>query len=290
MIKNIKNNSFVFDKNSPTIFFSVIICCYNSENFLEDTINSIISQTYSNWEIIIVDDGSIDNTKKIIDKFINNNTPIKYYYQKNKGFAQARNRGIELCKYDWIVIIDHDDICDRERLKNQLKDIKNHSNCKLFFGDATYFDKNNQFSKFKNLKLKDNYSPCDLDLSKEKSFNYLIKYGCFIVSSTVTFDKNVIRSIGNFNTNYKFVPDYDFFLRISKKFDIYCSNKIISKWRMHQNQSTSKNIMLYHKELNRLLFVLLIFQNMNIGLKFIIVYKLIKNLIKISILKITNVK
>ena len=82
------------------------------------------------------------------------------------GFQFDIPKALELSNTKWIVIIDHDDICDEDRLTNQLKDIKYNSNCKLFFGDAIYFDNNNQFSKFKNLQLKDTITE-KLDLEKD---------------------------------------------------------------------------------------------------------------------------
>ena len=83
------------------------MCCYNSEKYIEETLNSILSQTYKEWELIIVDDGSTDNTSIIIKNYINdnNNNNIKYFYQENKGFASARNLAVQNSNREWIVII-----------------------------------------------------------------------------------------------------------------------------------------------------------------------------------------
>ena len=71
------------------ITFSFMICCYNSEKYLDNTIKSIIYQTYKHWEIVAINDGSTDNTKQIIMDYINQGYPIKYFEQENKGFAAA---------------------------------------------------------------------------------------------------------------------------------------------------------------------------------------------------------
>ena len=270
------------------IFFSIIICCYNSEEFIEETINSIINQTYKNWEIVIIDDGSFDTTRKIIQKYIEKKIPINYYYQENNGYASARNKGLELSQYDWIVLIDHDDICIKERLEIQNKNIIENPSCTLFFGDALYFDKIKTFSKFENLKDKDNLQPYKLDLNKSNALKNLIIHGCFIVSSTVTFNKSVISQIGKFNTNLKINSDFDFFLRLSNEFNIYCSNKIISKWRIHEKQTTSTKILLYYKELSQIFLNLIYNKDLNYKLKMIIFYKLLKNYCKIVILILKN--
>ena len=125
------------------INLSFNICCYNSEKFIRETLDSIINQTYENWEIVIVDDGSTDNTSKIIHEYIKKGVLINYYKQENKGFGNARNKAIELSKNDWIVIIDHDDICEKDRLLKHLHQIQDNPNCKLFFGDTVHFDINN---------------------------------------------------------------------------------------------------------------------------------------------------
>lgn len=272
------------------IKFSIIICCYNSEKYIEETINSIINQTYKNWEIVIIDDGSSDGTRKIIQKYIEKKLPINYFFQENKGFASARNKGIELCKNEWIALIDHDDICVEERLENQKNEIIDNPFCSLFFGDALYFNNSSQFSKFKNLEKKDNFKPYKIDLSKINARNNLIIHGCFIVSSTVVFHKNTLIEIGKFNTKYKIVSDYDFFLRLSKKYNFYCSKKIISKWRIHQNQTTNKKILMYYSELSNILVNLLYSEDVKFKLKMIIFYKLLKNYCKTISIIIKSVK
>ncbi|SVC31736.1 uncharacterized protein METZ01_LOCUS284590, partial [marine metagenome] len=73
-----------------------MICCYNSEKYICETIDSVIDQTYNNWEIIIINDGSTDKTEDLIFTYKQNNIPITYYKQNNKGFASARNKALEL--------------------------------------------------------------------------------------------------------------------------------------------------------------------------------------------------
>ena len=231
-MNNITNN--IIDLN-----FSFIICCYNSEKYLSKTIDSIIDQDYNKWKIVIVNDGSTDNTEDIINDYIKKGIDIKYTYQKNKGYAEARNTAIKISKYEWITIIDHDDICMPMRLSIHRNEILNNKKCKLFFGNAIYF-KNEQdiTSRFSLSKERYNFNPINLNLKKIKSTENLLKHGCFIVSSTVTFNKECALKIGGFSNKYKYIADYDFFTKFSMNYDIYCSNNIISKWRIHQNQAS----------------------------------------------------
>jgi glycosyltransferase involved in cell wall biosynthesis len=260
-----------------SIFISVIICCYNSEKYIIETLKSVINQTYNKYEIIIVDDGSQDNTSKLINKFILDNLKIKIKIisQKNSGLPTARNKAIANAKYDFIAILDHDDLWDSNKLYEQVKQINENKNCVLFFSDFKYLNfKSTMTSRFQTAKEKDNYDPSYLNLNKERGFIHLSLLGCFIGSSTVIFNKNILNDIGNFNTDYKFLADYIFFLDVSRKFDIYCSKLKLSSWRYHDDNATIKLNKKYIKEMN-ILFIHLLkdkafskYQKLKILLKF----------------------
>lgn len=101
---------------------SIIIPVYNDEKYLNDTINTVLNQTYKNWELILVDDCSVDGSKKIIDKYLKKDQRIKYYKQsKNGGPALARNKGIELAKGKYLCFLDSDDLWDNYKLQIQEK-------------------------------------------------------------------------------------------------------------------------------------------------------------------------
>ena len=97
---------------------SVILCSYNSEKFIYETLLSIKYQTYKNYEIVIVDDGSKDQTVLLINNFIKENTNIniKFVKQQNKGLSKARNVAIENCSFNLVAIIDHDDLWHEDKL------------------------------------------------------------------------------------------------------------------------------------------------------------------------------
>ena len=127
------------DKNF-NFFFSIMICSYNSEKYISETLDSIIAQSFKKWEIIIVDDGSTDNSTRIIENYTNKDEKSKLIKQKNQGLASARNTAIRNSNSDWIVIIDHDDKFNIDRLQNQYEDIIKNPDCKLLFGDSMLFD------------------------------------------------------------------------------------------------------------------------------------------------------
>ena len=269
---------------NSNIYFSIIICCFNSEKYIRETINSVVNQSYQNWEIIIINDGSSDKTEKIILEFIDRGIQINYFrFNTNVGFAAGRNKAIELSKYDWIAIIDHDDICQKDRLKIHVDQINNNPDCMLFFGNSIIFSNENSYisdhlSKFNLNKLK---------LNNKEVCNSLLLLGCFIDSETVIFNKKASAKIGNFNIKYKTIADYDFFIRMGKYYNFNYTKIILSKWRLHENQITNrknkKMKRIFTKEYILMLFDNISFQN-NILLNILIILKIIKQLIKYIII------
>lgn len=232
---------------------SIIICCYNSQNFLETTLKSVEQQSYKEWEIIIINDGSSDNTDNIINEFIklNKHLSIIYYKQENKGLAFSRNKAVEFAKYKWIAILDHDDIWQKNKLEIQNKEINTYSNSKLFFGDCYWLTENSILKKtrFENLKEKDFFNPYSLNLKKNYAYSNLIKYGCFITSSSVVFCKKAYLDVFGFNQSYKFITDYIFFNEVAKKYGLYCSNQVLCKYRLSANQATNQMRSTYYSEM-----------------------------------------
>ena len=97
--------------------FSIILPTYNRASFLSNAIKSVINQTYSNWELIVVDDGSTDNTKDIIEEYIGKDNRIKYIYQENFERSAARNNGITNSHGEWICFLDSDDLFHKTHLE-----------------------------------------------------------------------------------------------------------------------------------------------------------------------------
>ncbi len=100
---------------------SIIIPCYMQGEFLTETIQSVIKQTYKNWECIIINDGSTDNTETIVAKFLDTDSRLKYIYQEHKGVSRARNIGIENSNGKFIQFLDSDDIISEQKIERQVK-------------------------------------------------------------------------------------------------------------------------------------------------------------------------
>ena len=139
---------------------SIIIPCYNQARFLPDAINSLITQTYTNWECIIVNDGSTDNTREVSLNFSHHDSRIFYIEQHNQGLSAARNTGLKRASGDYIQFLDSDDVILKDKLSTQLAGMKNQdglsvSICRYYFGthDDIYKRANKDFDTHTNFNL-----------------------------------------------------------------------------------------------------------------------------------------
>jgi glycosyltransferase involved in cell wall biosynthesis len=118
---------------------SVIIPCYNQGQFLEEALASVANQTFSNWECIIVDDGSTIDFEDIVKKLMLNDTRISFYKKENGGLSSARNFGIEKAKGAYILPLDADDKIASTYLENAVKVFEDDASVKVVYGNANYF-------------------------------------------------------------------------------------------------------------------------------------------------------
>ena len=117
---------------------SIIIPCYNMEQYLAETLDSVVAQTYNNWECIIVDDASTDNTELIVNNYCNKDNRFRYIKQENKGVSAARNNGIKQTNGELILPLDGDDIIDKTYLEKAVKYISTHTETKLVYCKAAF--------------------------------------------------------------------------------------------------------------------------------------------------------
>lgn len=128
---------------------SIIIPIYNAEIYLEECINSIIKQTYTNWELILVNDGSTDNSELICKKFSTQNNKIHYFSKKNEGVSIARNYGITKAKGKWITFIDSDDYIEEDYLHQ----FSSENNCDMIIGGYNIFGIENKTINPESFKI-----------------------------------------------------------------------------------------------------------------------------------------
>lgn len=225
-------------------FLSIIVCCYNSEKYIENTIKSILDSIDSNFQVILIDDGSTDQTLNLLNNY-NKFNNFKIITQKNRGLSASRNLAINESNSDWITIIDHDDLFTKDRIKIFKNVIKNNKINEFFFGNAIIKENHKNSNKFKE----NNKNPKEFNLKKQYCYYELLTRGCFIISSTVLFKKSLYNKLDGFNNNLKITCDYDFFIRASRITDIIYIDNLLCYWRKHISQTTSVKQLLHYQEL-----------------------------------------
>lgn len=129
--------------NAPLI--SVVMPCYNNGTYVGQAIESVLKQTYDNWELIIVNDGSTDNSEEVINQYAQTERRLHYIKQENRGVSAARNRGAQAAKGEFICFLDADDwlapICIQKAVDNYQK----HPDCRLFCMKCLYVDESSHY-------------------------------------------------------------------------------------------------------------------------------------------------
>lgn len=128
------------------VIVSIIMPAFNVENFISESIESVIAQTITDWELIIIDDGSTDATAEKIKFFIEKDRRIQYYFQQNGRQGKARNRGISLSRGKFIAFLDADDLWDPKKLEIQLIQMES-ANADLIFSDCSLIDENSNVTR-----------------------------------------------------------------------------------------------------------------------------------------------
>ena len=206
---------------------SVIIPTYNRKKTLARAIQSVINQSLSPFEILIIDDGSNDGTEEWVkDNFQN----IKYIYQNNHGVSSARNIGIENAYGDWVAFLDSDDEWLPNKLYEQVKAIDSNPEIKFFHTNEIWIRNGIRVNQMKKHKKYGGYifEKC-LDI-------------CRISPSSALIQKEVLDNIGIFDESLRVCEDYDLWLRITSKYPVvFLDVPLIYKYGGHADQLSKVN-------------------------------------------------
>lgn len=220
---------------------SVIIPAYNYAHFLPQALNSILEQTYANWECIIIDDGSTDDTKVVAKKFTAADDRIKYHYQVNAGLSASRNKGIELAKGEWIQFLDADDLLHSEKFSKQLAVFMREQDADIVYSDYMWFEQSIQAAWI----APGYYSAIKGDACK--AFLMSWEKGFSIPIHSYLFRRSCFMRWGLFDIHLPTHEDLDLQLRYSLHGAAYVySEGVMAYYRVHQN-SMAKDLTLMHK-------------------------------------------
>ena len=204
---------------------SVVIPTFNRAGFLRAAISSVLDQTYQDFEIIVVDDASTDNTRKVVTAF--NDERIRYIrHDKNTGEAGARNTGILNTDGEYIAFLDDDDEWLSEKLELQVRKFENsHAKTSLIYTGYFIFD-----------DIEKKISGQRVPFSKGDAYHDLLKKNIIGVPSTVLLKKECIAKIGLFDSAVAYGLDYDYWIRVSRHYHFEFIAEPLVKYRIHENR------------------------------------------------------
>tara|TARA_B100000315_G_C14595281_1_gene598643 strand:+ start:5823 stop:6665 length:843 start_codon:yes stop_codon:yes gene_type:complete len=205
---------------------SVVIPTFNRGELLSRALNSILSQTFPPYEVIIVDDGSLDNTADIIKTSF---PTVAYLYQKNSGVSAARNCGINSANGEWIAFLDSDDEWHPVKLQKQMEAVQNNPESKICHTEEIWVRNGKRVHQ----------------MDKHKKFGGWIFQKCIplccISPSSVMIHRSVFDEVGLFDESLPVCEDYDMWLRITSRYPVlFLDELLITKFGGHADQLSRK--------------------------------------------------
>lgn len=227
------------------MLFSVVMAVYNGEEYLKEAIDSILHQTYKDFEFIIVNDGSSDKTREILNLIEDNRVRV-IHLEENQGLANALNIGIQNANGEWIVRQDADDVSYPHRIMEQANHIKSHPDVILLGSHIKCFSARQSVSN-NILKIVENYHNGLVnraDLRRER-FS-----GCPLSHGSCTFLIKAFFRAGQYDPKYEIVQDYDLWLRMFELGEVDIVPQVLYKYRFSMNSLSHNNQINFGNELN----------------------------------------
>lgn len=224
MIKGKNTNNY-----NPKV--SIIIPVYNGEKYMKEAIESALNQDYSNVEVIVVNDGSTDDTERIASAY---GDKIKYYYKENGGVSSALNFGISKMSGEMFSWLSHDDVYEVNKVSSQIDFINKHNidyTKSLISSNISFIDSNSKTIKKPTKKYKEF---CSSERFLKELLNGNNIYGCCLL-----IHKSILDRIGFFDKNYVFIQDYLYWIKLAyNDIALYTLRQKLVKARRHVQQVT----------------------------------------------------
>lgn len=215
---------------------SVIIPSHNHSQFIERTINSVLQQTFDDFEIIIVDDCSTDNSTDVIDS-VKDSRLKKFYLKENLGTVMALNFGLSKANGKYIATLGSDDMWEKDKLEKQINVLENNKNLAACFSWANIIDENDQLLQTCST------INCDVFIQKNRTQGQWLRYfyenaNCLCHSSAL-LRKEAYDKIGNYNLAYRQLHDFEYWIKLINKYEIFIIEESLVKYRRIEKTNNS---------------------------------------------------
>jgi glycosyltransferase involved in cell wall biosynthesis len=241
---------------------SVVIPSYNHEKYIEETINSVLSQTYKPLEIIIIDDGSKDKTSEICELIAGRNPSIKFFKQENQGAHNTINKGIGMAIGDYIAVLNSDDIFLPDKLEKCIKIIENNPKIELVFGNVNFIDSNGQPI---TTGISIDWQKRALEFLKETNLLPLsiLNENFVTTTSNLIFTKKLWEKVEGFQA-LRYCHDLDFILTALKEKTYFFDKTAHINYRIHQNNTIKETLSKVHVEIASVIAAMLAYYNIDL--------------------------
>lgn len=209
--------------NEPLV--SVILCVFNGAKFVDSAIESIIKQTYQNWELIVINDGSNDSTSEVLKKY--KQSKIRIFHQKNVGLTKSLNIGVSYAKGDLIARQDADDYSLPDRFKKQVEIFNNNEKIVLV-GTGTIVMDDSENELYRLLSPK----------TKAKAIKSCFEFKNPFVHGSLMIKKSAFNQINGYDESFKFSQDFDLIIRLSLVGEFDSTSENLYVFKLHQNSIT----------------------------------------------------
>jgi glycosyltransferase involved in cell wall biosynthesis len=210
---------------------SVLMPVFNNERYIVEAVDSILNQTVTDFEFIIVDDGSTDRTSTILSDYENRDPRIRVIRQANGGIVSALNTGLAVCRAEYIARMDGDDISYPDRFSLQIEYLENNPDCVVVGGVFMSID-----------EAGNRLSPYRFARNKVTSFQAFPIQVALTVHPLAMIRKDALLAIGGYSATFPHAEDYELFLRISKYGRLHNLDEILLSYRNHQQSISRRNI------------------------------------------------
>lgn len=223
---------------------SIVTPTYNSAAYLASTIESVRAQTFVDWELVLIDDGSSDNTVEISKEFAKQDKRIRVVQRGHCGTAAARNNGFqETCPAaEFIAFLDHDDIWEPRALEQLIDALDRHPECPAAHGLARCIDMHGRrvegddlAERMRHRQVMQNGECADLPISMPTSFEAELVLNYVVTPGTSLVRRHVLESVGGFEASAVPADDWDMNLRIARHGGFALVDDVILNWRRHPN-------------------------------------------------------
>jgi glycosyltransferase involved in cell wall biosynthesis len=213
------------DKAISTPKITVFMACYNSALFVAEAINSILNQTFTDFEFIIVNDGSTDKTVEIIENFKDDRITL-LHNAKNEGLVYTRNKALTYANGEYIAILDSDDIAYPNRLALQYDFLQKHPEIALCGGHATIINQHGEKTGKKHI------------VPISENLDMIMLFGNPFINSSTMFRTSIFKELNGYK-NYALNEDFELFIRIANKYPVVNIDHFLVQYRIHQNNITT---------------------------------------------------